>query len=501
MGSRSVVATACVVLWVALWAASAYGAFPGQNGKLAFVGGCAGVCLTNPDGSGEISVGPAGSVFPAWSPDGSKLAVSDPNADVAVAVMNADGTGYTAIASSISFFDGAPTWSPDGTRLAFIRDTSGDDPAIWTIDADGTDASELFNPATGAGSPGSPAWSPDGAKIAFTMQSDIWTVNQDGTGATQVTDAPGPPASGDFEPSWSPDGTRIAFRSSKDGNPEIYTVDEDGSNPQRLTVTTHAERGPAWSPDGTRIAFQRVTVTSPCGPCPTDIWVMDSDGSDATNVTNDTAEESTPDWQPIPVNAYPRPKGAAPVAVSLVPAFAQCPSPNRQHGPPLAFGSCHPPVQTSTQLTVGTPDANGQPARSVGDARINPILGNPATPADEADVRLRADITDVRLASDLSDYAGALEARVTLRITDRDNTPHPGGPGAATVQDFTYSFAVPCAATADSGVGATCTLDTTVDAVAPGTVREGRRAIWQLGAVSVHDGAGAPFMKQGVFIP
>jgi hypothetical protein len=69
------------------------------------------------------------------------------------------------------------------------------------------------------------------------------------------------------------------------------------------------------------------------------------------------------------------------------------------------------------------------------------------------------------------------------------------------VQDFTYSFAVPCAATADNGVGANCALDTTADALVPGTVREGRRAIWQLGAVSVRDGAGAPFMTQGVFVP
>ena len=57
---------------------------------------------------------------------------------------------------------------------------------------------------------------------------------------------------------------------------------------------------------------------------------------------------------------YPRPKGATPFRVPLVPAYAQCTGGNRQHGPPLAFSSCNPPQQTSSQLTVGTPDANGR---------------------------------------------------------------------------------------------------------------------------------------------
>src|SRR5207253_8450882 len=54
---------------------------------------------------------------------------------------------------------------------------------------------------------------------------------------------------------------------------------------------------------------------------------------------------------------YARPKGATPLHVSLVPAFAACAPPgNRTHGAPLAYPSCAPPVQTSSFLTVGTPD-------------------------------------------------------------------------------------------------------------------------------------------------
>ena len=67
---------------------------------------------------------------------------------------------------------------------------------------------------------------------------------------------------------------------------------------------------------------------------------------------------------------HPRPKGATPLRVSMVPAFNQCTTPNRTHGPPLAFPSCNPPVQSSTAITVGTPDANGAPANSEGFVKL-----------------------------------------------------------------------------------------------------------------------------------
>ena len=83
---------------------------------------------------------------------------------------------------------------------------------------------------------------------------------------------------------------------------------------------------------------------------------------------------------------YPRPTGASPFRASLVPAYNAVPSPNRMHGPPLAFASCNPPVQSSGSLTVGSPDANGAAANSVGFARYAVMVGNAGTPADEADV-------------------------------------------------------------------------------------------------------------------
>ena len=72
---------------------------------------------------------------------------------------------------------------------------------------------------------------------------------------------------------------------------------------------------------------------------------------------------------------HPRPVGASPLRASMVPAYNACAAPNRTHGPPLAFPSCNPPVQSSTSLTVGSPDANGAGANSVGFIKLAVKVG------------------------------------------------------------------------------------------------------------------------------
>src|SRR5207302_10954758 len=91
--------------------------------------------------------------------------------------------------------------------------------------------------------------------------------------------------------------------------------------------------------------------------------------------------------------SYPRPKGATPLRASLVPAYQPCTSPNEQHGAPLSSNSCSPPAQASPNLTVGTLDANGAPANSVGSVRFDVKNNAPPTPND---VLIDVSTTDVR---------------------------------------------------------------------------------------------------------
>ena len=218
---------------------------------------------------------------------------------------------------------------------------------------------------------------------------------------------------------------------------------------------------------------------------------------------------------------HPRPKGATPLRVSMVPAYNQCAAPNRTHGPPLAFPSCNPPVQSSSSITVGSPDANGAAANSEGFVKLEVIVGVPGPP-DDSDVAITANITDVRCkagttacgsanAADGADYTGALQGNATIRITDHFNAVAAGGgTDPATVVDIPYPIAASCAATASTAIGATCSANTSANAAVPGAVKDGKRAIVEVGQIQVSDGGpdgivgttpNTLFSVQGIFIP
>ena len=158
-------------------------------------------------------------------------------------------------------------------------------------------------------------------------------------------------------------------------------------------------------------------------------------------------------------------------------------------------------------MTVGTFDANGKPTNSVGFQRLDVVPGDPATQANEADVRDAISITDVRKRSNLSDYTGQMQAISSVQITDRANS---SSGDTGTVVDIPFPTTFACAATADTGIGATCSISTSFNAITPGVVIEGERAVWQLGQTRVFDGGqdgsiSTPdnplFAVQGIFVP
>jgi hypothetical protein len=218
---------------------------------------------------------------------------------------------------------------------------------------------------------------------------------------------------------------------------------------------------------------------------------------------------------------HPRPKGATPLRVSMVPAFNACTTPNRTHGPPLAFPSCNPPVQTSTSVTVGTPDANGAPANMIGSVRLDVKVGVPGPPED-SDVLINASVTDVRCkagttacgnanAADGADYTGQLQGNATIRISDHDNAIAPGGgTDAATVVDIPFPVPAQCVNTASTSEGGLCTANTSANATVPGSVKDTKRGNVEIGQITITDGGPdgqngtAPntlFAVQGIFIP
>jgi dipeptidyl aminopeptidase/acylaminoacyl peptidase len=165
-------------------------------------------------------------------------------------------------------------------RIAF---SNGGD--IYTVNPDGTGLTNLTNGTVPQAR--MPSWSPDATQITFSATantagySDIFVIDAAGGPATNITNTP---SIYEFESVWSPDGAKIAFVSDEaGGDNDIFAMNTDGSGRTDLSNNGYFfDNSPAWSPDGTRIAFETQRETDNFNYA---IWVMKADGSAQTDVT------------------------------------------------------------------------------------------------------------------------------------------------------------------------------------------------------------------------
>jgi Tol biopolymer transport system component len=157
-------------------------------------------------------------------------------------------------------------------KILLSSDREGDS-ELYSVNADGTGAVRLtYTP----GVDGFASYSPDGRKILYHRQDRRTgriggvVMNADGSGKRWL------PSNG----SWSPDGRKIVFSSGRDGNGEIYVMNADGSEQRRIVaIPSSHEFSPEWSPDGRTIAF----ATERDGN--REIYAMDVDGRNQRNLT------------------------------------------------------------------------------------------------------------------------------------------------------------------------------------------------------------------------
>src|SRR4030095_11968866 len=99
----------------------------------------------------------------------------------------------------------------------------------------------------------------------------------------------------DIEPVWSPDGSKIAFMTDRMGGPNIWVMNANGTGVTQLTFTKAPEGDPAWSPDGTKIAFGSKRADKDGSKF--DIWVMNAaDGSNPVRLTTAKEDDVEPTW-------------------------------------------------------------------------------------------------------------------------------------------------------------------------------------------------------------
>jgi Tol biopolymer transport system component len=218
-------------------------------------------------------------------------------------LSDVDGTGVTQLTDGAGD-ESFPAWSPDGSRIAFVTDDLGHPPepfydSIVVVDPSGGSRIELLTRRDEVFA--SPAWSPDGRRIAFSAYTQdgyvLYVMNADGTGVTEAHREP----RGLFAMpvTWTPDGDRVVFWGSQDGRETLLSVRPDGTG-----LRVFLEDLPPfadtleldWSPDERWIVAANVwdlqDPQSGSGPV---IFLIRADGSEAFVVG---VGGSGPTWRP-----------------------------------------------------------------------------------------------------------------------------------------------------------------------------------------------------------
>jgi Tol biopolymer transport system component len=257
-------------------------AFPGKNGRIAFMRG-GHIWTIRPNGTGvhQVTTNPAAADSdPAWSPNGKTIAftrvfgpVSEFNLEIVL--IHPDGSGFRRLTRNPAI-DRDPAWSPTGKRLVFSSERnpvsqSPTEATLFFMNLRTRHTRQLLQ-TTELLWDLAAAWSPDGKRIAWTPcgEDSCWidVMRSDGTHPKVLTDSSwwdqfpvDDPGDGDYEPDWGPFGKRLVFDASTNAEDGLMLMNSaDGGNRVQLKDPSGSwihGWSPAFSPDGKQIVFAR----------------------------------------------------------------------------------------------------------------------------------------------------------------------------------------------------------------------------------------------------
>ena len=282
------------------------------NSKIVFIGkknkgSFKQVYTSNFDGSNlkQITNFPAIHLSPSYSPDGRYITYTsfkDNNPDLFVYDTK---TGRHKKVSGRRGMNSGGAWSHNSKVIAFTsagKPGSGDTD-LYSVNPNGGKPSKLI---AGRGLDVEPSFSPNGKWVAYVSgrygNPHIFAAELDWNSGLKILKDQRLTYAGWYNasPDWSPDSKKIAFASydKEIDRFDLFMMDPDGKNMERLSLRTGDNESPAWSPNGQLIAFQSSRVGTANIKDQYHLYTMKRDGSEQKEIKLPLFEVTQPDWGP-----------------------------------------------------------------------------------------------------------------------------------------------------------------------------------------------------------